>query len=599
MQTETIRLLWSLLDGKQRRGAVILLALMVVTGFLELICVSAVPVFVIALAKADTILQMRRLQPLLAAFGIDNDIKLVVFIGVAFVVLYIARALLFLGMSRFQAVFTASTGREISARLFGRYMSAPYLFHLSRNTAQMNNVIMGETGRMVNQYLTPLLAVLFNGVMLLSLVSLLFFGNPVIAFTVGAMAAVCCYLFLRLSRKKITQHGEQLGVQNQRMTQALHEGLGSSRHIRLRNLEKPILENFNRVALMREHSMQEISFNALLPKPVFETVGIVALVGMVFIFLWQGQTPTAIMPTLALIGAVAMRVIPTLNQLAFNLAALPGNASAITAVADDLKAVERVEQAQKVEKPSSSAPMSGDIEFRNVSFRYPGQHRNAMEEVSLKIPKGSSVAFVGPTGSGKSTAVDLMLGFLPPSEGEILVGGVSIARNLPGWQSKIGYIPQAIFLTDSSVRRNVALGVPVEEIDDASVWRALEDAQVADFVRALPDGLDAAVGERGVRFSGGQRQRIGIARALYHQPEVLVLDEATAALDNTTEVRLMAAIETAKQGRTLIMIAHRLTTVRNCDQIFFIKEGRLTTSGNYDALIEKSADFQALAGVAA
>ena len=238
-----------------------------------------------------------------------------------------------------------------------------------------------------------------------------------------------------------------------------------------------------------------------------------------------------------------------------------------------------------------------DIEVRNVHYSYPGSEEMALKGVTLTIPRGQSIAFTGPSGAGKTTMVDLLLGLLDPVRGEILVDGENIQEHLSAWQRNIGYIPQFIYLSDESLRSNIAFGIPEKEIDDEKVWKALRLAQLEDFVTRLPDGLDALIGERGVRLSGGQRQRIGIARALYHDPQVLVMDEATSALDNITEKQIIQAIEELKGDRTIITIAHRLTTVMKCDRIYFMTDGKIHSEGTYDELIEHNEQFRVLADV--
>ncbi|WGD28998.1 ABC transporter ATP-binding protein [Ancylobacter sp. WKF20] len=598
MKIDGISEFWSLLSRTRRREFIVLLGFQFVLSVLEFIAVGAVPAYVLLMSRSQEAMALPQLRPWLDWVGIHDSVTLIYAGGVGVIALFLLRGAFNLVVLKVQARFMAALGGDLSLRLFTAYLHAPYLFHLTQNTAHFIHVVMGETGRMGGNFLQPLLTAAQAIFILGALTTLVVVSDPFLALMLGITAGGSCFLFMRLNREKLHRVGLEFSRRNRQITQTLNEGLGSYKHTRLRGLEGDIRGEFQQHAQVREETQRTMRFNQGLSKPVFETVGLTALILLVFVMLLQGRSPDLVVPTLAMLGAVAVRMLPTLNQLAVALSTMRSNLSAVHSLVDEYRALGIGPDEPTFDTAGTAKPLAmGDIVFSDVTYRYPGQNHDALQNLSLTIPAGSSVAFVGPTGSGKTTAVDVMLGFLAYSGGDITVGGRSIGENLAGWQRLIGYIPQAIYLTDASIRRNVALGVPESEIDDAAVWRALEAAQLTDYVRGLPEGLQTNVGERGVRLSGGQRQRIGIARALYYSPEVLVLDEATAALDNATERRLMAAIEEAKSGRTLVMIAHRLSTVRNCDRIFFIKAGRVAASGTYDELIATCAEFRELAQV--
>ncbi|MBS9475985.1 ABC transporter ATP-binding protein [Ancylobacter radicis] len=591
---------WSLLPRHRRRQFIVLMGLQLALSVLEFIAVGAVPAYVLLMSQSAEVMAMPQVRAWLDWIGIHDVLTLLYAGGVGVIVIFLVRGAFNLVVLKVQARFMAAVGGDLSLRLFTAYLHAPYLFHLTRNTAHFIHLVMGETARMIGNFVQPLIGAAQALFILVALTLLVVVSDPFMALMLGVTAGGACFVFVRMHRDKLHRVGTEFSERNRRLTQTLNEGLGSFKHTRLRGLEADIRRDFARHADVREAAQRTMRFNQGLSKPVFETVGLTALILLVFVMLMQGRSPDLVVPTLAMLGAVAVRMLPTLNQLAISLGTMRANLSAVTNLVKEYRALgitaDTPDPDTSVTGPA--LPM-GDIVFKDVTYRYPGQDHDALHQLSLTIPAGSSVAFVGPTGSGKTTAVDVMLGFMECSGGDITIGGRSIRENLPAWQRLIGYIPQAIYLTDASVRRNVALGVPEDEIDDAAVWRALEAAQLADYVRTLPEGLGANVGERGVRLSGGQRQRIGIARALYYAPEVLVLDEATAALDNATERRLMAAIEEAKSGRTLVMIAHRLSTVRNCDRIFFVKAGRVAAVGTYDELIATCPEFRELANITA
>ncbi|WAC28630.1 ABC transporter ATP-binding protein [Ancylobacter sp. SL191] len=598
MKIDGLAEMWGLLTRERQRQMLGLLALQITSSALEFVAVGAVPAYVLLMSRSTEVMAMPRVRAWLDWIGIHDVTTLLYVSGAIVIGLFLVRGAFNLVLLRVQARFMAAVGGETALRLFTAYLHAPYMFHLSQNTAHFTHLVMGESARMVANYMQPLLNSAQAVFILASLTLLVVISDPTMALILGVTAGGGCFLFVRAHRDRLHRVGTEFSDRNRRLTQTLNEGLGSFKHTRLRGLEGDIRREFSHHADRREAAQRTIRFNQGLSKPVFETVGLTALILLVFIMLLQGRSPDLVVPTLAMLGAVAVRMLPTLNQLAAQLGTMRSNLSAVNNLVKEYKTLGIAPGMPLPTDTAAHEPMSmGDIVFKDVTFRYEGQERAALQDLNLTIPAGSSVAFVGPTGSGKTTAVDVMLGFLEYSAGDISVGGRSIRENLPGWQRLIGYIPQVIYLTDASIRRNVALGVPEGEIDDDAVWRALEAAQLADYVRGLPEGLQTNVGERGVRLSGGQRQRIGIARALYYTPQVLVLDEATAALDNATETRLMAAIEHAKSDRTLIMIAHRLSTVRNCDRIFFIKAGRVLASGTFDELLATCPEFRELANI--
>jgi ATP-binding cassette subfamily C protein len=313
------------------------------------------------------------------------------------------------------------------------------------------------------------------------------------------------------------------------------------------------------------------------------------------IFLMTGHSPDKILMTLSMFAIVAVRLMPSLNRISTAWGSIKFYAPTFDAIYDDLVNCERMDDEHQQLDHEESIYFRDKIEIRDVSFFYENTRAPALKSFSIEILRNTTVGFVGPSGAGKSTAVDIMMGLLLPSSGKVLVDGVDIGRHLRSWQKKIGYIPQMIYLCDDTIKSNIAFGVATEDIEDEKVWQVLRLAQLEDFVRSLPLGTDTVIGERGIRLSGGQRQRISIARALYHDPEVLVMDEATAALDNETERDFMAAINRLSSEKTIIIIAHRLTTVQLCDKIFFLKEGHLVAEGKYNELLKDCPQFQGMA----
>ena len=576
---------------------VIQMIAMIVTSLLEFLAIASIPLFVTVVGNPEAVLDSPRVSALMEALGLSGPHAFLYLLGSGIILVFCLKGLAMALVFRGQAIVSSRIASDVTRALFSNYINAPYFYILSRNTAQCVNITAGESMRLVQSYMLPFLLLIMNGFLLLALILIVLISDPLLGLCIGLFAGGGGYLFNRANRARLTYYGNQLSLHNRGLIQKLNEGLGGYKHVKLRGLEREIFEDADEHISQREEAFRVTRFVQMLPKPIFETIGLSALILMVLVLLMTGRPLETIVPTLTMLGAVAVRALPALFGITGAISTMRANAAALHNILREFGelGIRDVTQAQNLAAPIRDEVPVGDIVLRDVSVRYPGAEQNTLEAINLKIPAGSSVAFVGPTGSGKSTTVDTILGFLEITAGDIQVGGTSVLDDMRWWQSKIGYIPQAIFLSDASIRRNVAMGEASATIDDDAVWHALEDAQMADYVRNLPDGLDTVVGERGTKLSGGQRQRIGIARALYHNPEVLVLDEATSALDNETEQKVIEAIERAKRGRTLIMIAHRLSTVRNCDTIFYLQEGRVMAQGSYDDLIGSHTEFRRMA----
>jgi ATP-binding cassette subfamily C protein len=341
-------------------------------------------------------------------------------------------------------------------------------------------------------------------------------------------------------------------------------------------------------------------FVSSLTGPLLEFIAVAGLMLVVLSMVVVGMDLENMVPILGLFGAAIVRLRSSVGGITAKASQLGYYIASVDAVVDDLQCLKRSAEGHFLRQVQTVRPLpfADAIRAEHVSYSYPNSTKAALNDVSFTIERGQSVGFVGATGSGKTTMINVLLGLLRPQEGLISVDGQNIHEHLRAWQNNIGYIPQSIYLLDDSIRRNVAFGLSDDEIDDEQVWMALRAAQIDDHVRTLPEGIDTFVGERGVRLSGGQQQRVGLARALYHNPDVLVMDEATSALDNETESYVMEALNALKGDRTIIMIAHRLSTVRNCDRLFFLKEGRLEAWGTYDELRELHGDFRRMAEVA-
>jgi ABC-type multidrug transport system fused ATPase/permease subunit len=430
--------------------------------------------------------------------------------------------------------------------------------------------LTSEVGLFTTYVLVPGFLLITEVLVVLGLCALLLAMEPLGAAIVIAVMTIASWIFDRSTRRKLAhwgaarQHHEGLRIQH------VQQGLGGAKEVKVLGREREFLEQY------REHNERTAHVSHLqialsqMPRLWLELLAVVGLATLVLAMLAQGRNLESIVATLGLFAAAAFRLIPSANRIIAAANTVRYTGPVINTLYDEMQLEASTTPARGADGP----PFRETLELKNVTFTYPGAAEPALKGLSFIVRRGESVGVMGPSGTGKSTLVDVLLGLLVPQNGDVLVDGQSIREHPRNWQRQIGYVPQSIYLIDDTLRRNVALGLGNEQIDDVAVWRSLRDAQLDDFVRAQPDGLDSIVGERGVRLSGGQRQRIGIARALYHNPAVLVLDEATSSLDTVTERGVIDAV-TALQEKTIIVVAHRLSTVAHCGRVLSIEGGRV------------------------
>lgn len=482
-----------------------------------------------------------------------------------------------------QKGFSAALSGRLSQRLFTIYLRQPYLFHLQHNSSTLM-----RNSRNANVVVTggidPTLVLLTDGLVAIALFTLLIIVEPVgtmitlVAFGVGA------WIFQLLTRRRIERWGDQRNLHDGMILQHLQQGLGGAKDVKVLGREREFLDQHDK------HLKESLRINRVysvlqtVPRMYMEILTIAGLAALVISMVLQKQSFTEIIPTLGLFAAAAFRVMPSINRLLGALQTLIYSRSIIASVYADFK-LDAPDDLELV----TIRPFSDQLELKSVTFQYPTANAPSLQDVSLIVRRGEAVGFVGPSGAGKSTLVDVILGLFAPTTGAVIVDGEDIQQNLRNWQNQIGYVPQSIYLTDDTLRRNVAFGLGDESIDENLVRNAIRLAQLEEFVDSLPENLDTVVGERGVRLSGGQRQRIGIARALYHNPSILVLDEATSSLDTPTEHGVMQAVQALQGSKTVIIVAHRLSTVEYCDRLYRIEASRLTEEGTFDEVVSRAA----------
>ena len=572
----------------------VLIVLMLFGTILEMASLGAAPLFVQLVLSPDDSRAAAWLGKALAGLGVsDFSRHLPLWGGLALGGLFLFRTVYLISNFWLQEHLLRNRQVALGSRLFRAYMSAPYPLLLRRNSSTVINFVSSEAERLVEQFLAPALNFLRNAIIVLAVVVLLVIYDPVVSLGSFCALGLAGGVFILAVNRRLKSLGETALHNREVAVKAITEGIGAFREARLNGSVGFFAGNLHR-ALEKQARPQRIYYilqKSLWPSMELLTVTVL-LAAMSAMLLW-GRDMQTIAPALALVTVALARLKGCLTELMLYYSAMRYQSSLVRTIAAELRDLEQ--QAAVADPTSPAIDLQKAITVRHLDFRYDAAAEPTLRDISLEIPHGASVALVGPTGSGKSTLVNLIVGLLEPTAGDILIDGRDLSSCVAAWQRRIGYVPQDIFLLDDTILANVALGVAERDIDEAAFWRALATAQLDDFVTALPEGGRTILGERGARLSGGQRQRIGIARALYRIPTVLVLDEATSALDTTTESALTAAVEQLRGAHTVILIAHRLSTVRRCDQIFFLDGGRLVAQGTYDELLASTPAFRAMA----
>jgi ABC-type multidrug transport system fused ATPase/permease subunit len=571
----TARKVFDVLPSPQRLEAAWLAVLMTIGMLLEMLSVGLVVPAMAALSGGRSSNESLTLARLRGWFGVSDDTQLVlaglwVLLGV-----YAVKAV-FLGFLAWrQARFVADVQAGLSTQLFSSYLHQPWTFHLQRNSATLIHAISTEVGHF-GTLVSSLLFFITELLVVLGVSCLLLVYEPAAALAAAAMFGAATLAFQYASRNRIQSWGQRNRRHAQVRARHLQQGLHGVKDVKILGRQADFIEHFQRDQAVVATMASRLQAVQQLPRLWYELLAVVGLALIATLLVSQGYTGPRLLSRLGLFAAAAFRVMPAANRMLLTWQSLRYYEPSIDAVYTEL--------AHEAVEPSPAGPViefSQAIVLSGVSYRYPGAATNALNGVTLRLAKGRSLGIIGGSGAGKSTLVDVLLGLLIPDAGTVTVDGNDTRHNLRSWQDQIGYVPQSIYLTDDTVAANVAFGVPAQEIDMTAVRRALDAAQLLEFVSGLPMGLDTCVGDRGVRLSGGQRQRIGIARALYHDPPILVLDEATSALDTETERGVMAAVNELHGAKTLVIVAHRLSTVADCDELIRLEGGRIVREGSF------------------
>lgn len=577
-----------LFDPKEKKKLILILAMMVVAALFETLGIGLIVPFVGIVTDPASIHGSAMLSSIYELLHFRSTTGFVIFLVVLLLLLYIVKNvyLLFFHYVQYRVILNQQV--KLSRTLFKAYLTKPYTFHLQRNSADLLRNVNTEVPKVFQGIILSGFQLFTELLVIACILILLLASAPAATMTASVLLGGSIFVFFKFFRDKISR----LGVEQQSVTASMikwvNQGLGASKEVKVAGKENFFINAYAKQSQVRANNSRYMKMLEQVPRLFIETLLVSVVLITMLIIIFQGTNTTQIVSTMALFSMAAFRLMPSITRVVAMITTIRYSMPALSEVHQDLfTGKEAMASEGPVQpKPDEKSIVRAEpgrvfrdaITLHSVTFRYPGQKKTSIKDVSLTIPIGRSVAFIGESGAGKTTLVDIILGLFRPEKGHILVDGKPLHEQLPLWQRNIGYIPQFIFLSDDTIRSNVAFGLEDDQIDDDDVWRALEQAQLKEFVESLPDRLETNVGEQGVKLSGGQRQRIGIARALYHDPEIIFMDEATSALDHDTESEIMKAIDGLKGDKTLIIIAHRLSTIKNCDIVFKIADGTLETS---------------------
>lgn len=584
--------LWFHLSPRRRGQFFLLSGLMLLSAFAEVVSLGAVLPFLGILTAPESVFAYPGVAAAAQSLGFTSANELLFPITLAF-----AAAAVIAGVMRITLLWVSTrlafgSGADVSLDIYRRTLYQPYPVHISRNSSEVISGITNKVATAVsvlNQVLVLISSVVLMTAITMALLVIDFRIALVSCFAFGGAYA----LLSAVSRRKLKRNSQRIASSQTQVVKALQEGLGGIRDVLLDGTQPIYCTVFHQASQQLRHAQGNNLFLAGSPRFAMESLGMVLIAALAYALSRQPGGIATALPVLGALALGAQRLLPALQQAYSAWATIRGSQASLAATIDLL---DQPVPAELLLPPPPPLRFASAIQFENVRFRYSPQGPWVLDGLNLGISKGEKVAVVGSTGSGKSTTLDLLMGLVNPVEGRFLVDGQPLSQNqVRAWQRSVAHVPQSIFLADATVAQNIALGVPAIAVDMARVRRAAAQAQIAEFIEAQDQGYDAMVGERGVRLSGGQRQRIGIARALYKEADVLVFDEATSALDNTTEQAVMESIQRLGKHLTIILIAHRLTTVRACDKIFELDGGRVIAQGSYDELLVSSPGFRQMA----
>ena len=592
-----IKQLFALLSKEQLKQFYILQTLVIIMAFTELLGIASIAPFM-ALVGDISILETEGIfAKLYQMSGLNTHTDFLFYSGITVLFTLTLSTMVSMFTTWRLSIFGARIGTEIADRLYTFYMQQDWQFHASGSSAQLTKQVTTEAGRISNGIVQPLMQMNAKVVLAVVISVSIIAYDPVIAILGLAIFSLAYFILYRLVRQKLVSNGQKLSSVATERFRLMNEGFGGIKDVILLDRSHDFVERFHQSGKVFARAQGTNIALSQVPRYFIELIAFGAMISLVLVLIkLHSGNLGEVLPILAVYALAAFKLLPALQQIYASISNIKGNTAAFEAVKDDLQQSFNSQNAITAQVNTVKIDLKKEIILKDIKFSYPNKSIAAVDEVSLTIPVNSVIGIVGSSGSGKTTLIDLLLGLLTPASGSIYVDKTHItADNKRAWQNLLGFVPQSIFLSEGSIAENIAFGLPAHDIDMEQVHKAVSLAHLTELVEELPGGVHTKVGERGVQLSGGQRQRIGIARALYHKAEVLVFDEATSALDGITEKIVMDAIHEFSGQKTIIMIAHRLKTVEQCDLIYFMEKGKIIDEGTYQYLIRNNTKFREMA----
>ena len=581
--TGLLKRLWQHISSRRRRQFAVLLILMVLASFAEMISIGAVLPFLAVLTSPERVFEHHAVQPIIHILGLTKPNQLILPLTIAFGLTAIIAGAMRLILLWASTRLSFATGSDLSISIYRRTLYQPYAVHVARNSSEIINGISGKANAIIYSTIFPVLTLASSSVMLAAILIALLSINPWIALVAFGGFGILYTVITSITRARKILNSKHIARESTQVIKSLQEGLGGIRDVLIDGTQKTYCQIYHNADLQLRRAQGDNQYISQAPRYIMEALGMMLIAMLAYALVQQSDGIAKAIPVLGALALGAQRLLPVMQQAYAGWSSIRGGQVSLQ---DTLDLLEQPLPDYADQPSAQPLPFEHHIKLRQLSFSYSQQAPSVFNHLNLTIAKGGRIGFIGTTGSGKSTLLDIVMGLLQPTEGSLEIDNQTVTPiNHRAWQAHIAHVPQAIFLADSTIEENIAFGVPKDQIDPVRVRQAALQAQIAESIESWPKQYQTFVGERGVRLSGGQRQRIGIARALYKQADVIIFDEATSALDNETEQAVMHAIESLSKDLTLLIIAHRLTTLKNCTQIVELGSGTILRHGSYHDII--------------
>jgi ABC-type multidrug transport system fused ATPase/permease subunit len=567
----------TLMDKRQKKRIGILFVITVIGAFLEVLGVGLMLPLVKAIMQPDIIERNEIIKWVCGVFDLHSHRTFVIVCIAALILIFIFKDVFLMAQYYVQARFVFNNRFATQQRLLHVFLNRPYEYFLNVKSGEIMRVITGDVGSTYSLLMT-LLSLGTESLVSLALAVTIFIVDPIMSSLLAVMLGVILILIAKVVRPILRRKGLDLQKHSALTNKWLIQAINGIKEIKVADKEEFFEKNYEVSGRRMISAEKWNSVFSQIPRLLIEMVCVCSMLAVIALMIYFGKDIDELVPTLGAFAMAAVKLMPSANRIVGAINGIAFQEPALDKLLENLEQLESDNEkyaAENAREKECDLTLNNEVRLSDITYRYPNSNKHVLSDAEMVIPAGKSVGIVGTSGAGKTTAVDIMLGLLRPEKGQVLTDGVDVMKSYDEWLSHIGYIPQSIFMLDGTIKENVAFAVKEDENTDAKVWHALEEAQLADFVRELPDGINTQIGERGVRLSGGQRQRIGIARALFEDPAILVFDEATSALDNETEAAIMESINSLHGRKTLIIIAHRLQTIENCDIVYRVAGGKI------------------------